>query len=46
MAVSLKKGERISLTKDNPGLEKVIVGLGWDSAEKKGGFFGIENAPS
>ena len=35
MAVSLKKGERVSLTKDNPGLEKVIVGLGWDAAEKK-----------
>ena len=45
MAVSLKKGERISLTKDNPGLEKVIVGLGWDSAEKKGGFFGILSQP-
>ena len=39
-AVSLKKGQKISLTKENAGLDKVIVGLGWDAAEKesKGGF--------
>ncbi len=30
MAISLKKGEKISLTKDNPGLSKITVGLGWD----------------
>ncbi len=30
MAVSLSKGQKVSLTKDNPGLTKVIVGLGWD----------------
>ena len=30
MPVSLKKGQKVSLTKDNPGLTKVIVGLGWD----------------
>jgi tellurium resistance protein TerD len=27
----LKKGERTSLTKENPGLRAVVVGLGWDS---------------
>lgn len=39
-AVSLKKGQKISLTKENAGLDKVIVGLGWDAAERetKGGF--------
>lgn len=31
MAVSLSKGQKVSLTKDNPGLTKVIVGLGWDT---------------
>ncbi len=30
MPISLKKGEKVSLTKDNPGLKKVLVGLGWD----------------
>lgn len=38
MAVSLKKGQKISLTKDNAGLSQVIVGLGWDEAQKKGIF--------
>ena len=31
MAVNLSKGERVSLSKDNPGLNKVTVGLGWDN---------------
>ena len=30
MPISLSKGQKVSLTKDNPGLKKVIVGLGWD----------------
>ena len=30
MAVSLSKGQKVSLTKDNLGLANVIVGLGWD----------------
>ena len=30
MPVSLSKGQKISLTKSNPGLKKVVVGLGWD----------------
>lgn len=30
MAVSLSKGQKVSLTKDNPGLTRVVVGLGWD----------------
>lgn len=41
MSVSLQKGQKVSLSKDNAGLSKVIVGLGWDEVaqEKKGGFF-------
>jgi tellurium resistance protein TerD len=27
---TLEKGQRIDLTKTNPGLEKIMVGLGWD----------------
>lgn len=30
MPVSLQKGQKVSLTKENPGLTKVVVGLGWD----------------
>lgn len=30
MPISLSKGQKVSLTKDNPGLSNVIVGVGWD----------------
>lgn len=30
MTISLSKGQRIDLTKTNPGLKKVHIGLGWD----------------
>ena len=30
MAVCLKKGQKVDLTKNNPGLSKITVGLGWD----------------
>ena len=30
MAISLQKGQKIDLTKGNPGLNNIIVGLGWD----------------
>lgn len=44
MAISLVKGQKVDLTKGNTGLSKVIVGLGWDPAEVKGGFFGMKKA--
>ena len=31
MAISLQKGQKIDLTKGNPGLSKIVVGLGWDT---------------
>lgn len=31
MAVSLTKGGKVSLTKDNPNLDNIVVGLGWDT---------------
>lgn len=30
MAVCLKKGQKVDLTKGNPGLRNITVGLGWD----------------
>lgn len=35
MAVNLTKGARVSLVKENPGLNKIVVGLGWDEAPQK-----------
>jgi tellurium resistance protein TerD len=40
MAINLTKGQRISLTKEDPSLKQLMCGLGWDVAEKSGGFFG------
>lgn len=30
MPINLSKGQKVSLTKGNPGLSKIMVGLGWD----------------
>ncbi|PWK13095.1 TerD family protein [Tumebacillus permanentifrigoris] len=37
MAISLSKGQKVDLTKTNPGLTKVVVGLGWDTNKYDGG---------
>ena len=37
MAVNLQKGQKVDLTKSNPGLKKIIVGLGWDVNRYDGG---------
>ena len=37
MAVSLKKGQKVDLTKTNPGLKEVMIGLGWDVNRYDGG---------
>ncbi len=45
MAISLKKGQKVDLTKGKPGLTKVIVGLGWDINKYDGGFdFDLDSA--
>ncbi|WMP18040.1 TerD family protein [Thiothrix lacustris] len=42
MAVNLKKGQGVSLKKDEFDLSKVTIGLGWDvKEEKNGGLFGF-----
>ena len=38
MAVSLKKGQKVDLTKGNPGLRSITVGLGWDVNRYDGGY--------
>lgn len=37
MPISLKKGQRVDLTKTNPGLKEICVGLGWDVNKYDGG---------
>ncbi|WP_160721189.1 TerD family protein [Bacillus sp. USDA818B3_A] len=37
MAINLQKGQRVDLTKGNPGLTKIMVGLGWDPVQSSGG---------
>lgn len=37
MAVNLKKGQRVSLTKEDNNLSKIMVGLGWDPVKNSGG---------
>lgn len=45
MPVCLQKGQKVSLTKGNPGLAKVVVGLGWDvNAFDTGGSFDLDAA--
>lgn len=38
MAISLKKGQGVSLSKNQYDLSQVTLGLGWDVAEEKKGF--------
>jgi tellurium resistance protein TerD len=42
MAVSLSKGQNVSLTKEDPGLKKVMFGLGWDVRRTDGAAFDLD----
>lgn len=42
MAISLSKGGNVSLTKAEPGIEKVTVGLGWDARATDGADFDLD----
>ena len=44
MSISLQKGQKVSLSKDNAGLSNVIAGLGWDEVKQKHGLFGFKAA--
>jgi tellurium resistance protein TerD len=41
MTIDLKKGQRISLKKEAPGLAKVMCGLGWDVGKASGSLLGV-----
>ena len=36
MAISLSKGQKVDLTKGNPGLSQIMIGLGWDTNKYDG----------
>ncbi len=42
MAVSLKKGENVSLSKTDPNLKNVLLGLGWDARASDGADFDLD----
>jgi len=42
MALSLTKGGNLSLTKEAPGMTKVLVGLGWDARSTDGQDFDLD----
>lgn len=43
MAINLSKGQKVDLTKGNPGLKKIMVGLGWDvNAYDSGADFDLD----
>ena len=35
--INLFKGQKVDLTKNNPGLSRILVGLGWDVNKYDGG---------
>lgn len=39
MSISLQKGQKVNLSKDNAGLSKMLVGLGWDEVKQSKGLF-------
>lgn len=45
MGITLAKGQKVDLTKGNPGLKHVLIGLGWDTNKYDGGFdFDLDTA--
>jgi tellurium resistance protein TerD len=42
MSISLSKGGNVSLTKEAPGLQAVLVGLGWDARTTTGSDFDLD----
>ncbi len=42
MSISLSKGGNISLSKEAPGLTRILVGLGWDVRQTDGADFDLD----
>jgi len=44
MAISLQKGGNVNLSKESPGLTKVLIGLGWDPRATDGAAFDLDGS--
>ncbi len=44
MSLDVTKGQRIELTKENPGLKKIKIGLGWDVNKSGGSAFDLDSS--
>ena len=44
MALSLQKGGNVNLSKEAPGLTKVVIGLGWDPRATDGAAFDLDGS--
>lgn len=42
MAISLQKGGNVNLSKEAPGMKKMLVGLGWDARSTDGAQFDLD----
>ena len=41
MAINLQKGGNVNLSKEAPGMKKMLVGLGWSLRATDGGAFDL-----
>ncbi|MBC3907699.1 TerD family protein [Undibacterium umbellatum] len=44
MAISLQKGGNVNLSKEAPGLKKIVIGLGWDPRSTDGSAFDLDGS--
>ncbi|MES2259793.1 MAG: TerD family protein [Pseudomonadota bacterium] len=44
MAITLQKGGNVNLSKEAPGLTKVVIGLGWDPRSTDGSAFDLDGS--
>jgi tellurium resistance protein TerD len=44
MAISLQKGGNVNLSKEAPGLSKIVIGLGWDPRATDGAGFDLDGS--
>jgi tellurium resistance protein TerD len=44
MAISLQKGGNVNLSKEAPGIKKMIIGLGWDPRSTDGASFDLDGS--
>lgn len=42
MSISLSKGGNVSLSKEEPGLSEILIGLGWDTRSTDGADFDLD----